>query len=155
MERNDISQVYRMGKVFGKRPLFVSFAKYGAKVDVMKNVAKLKGTSVSISDDLTKTALAKKKFIIGCSNQAKAAGHQVKFRNGSLVISSKILNYYQLKEQGWLLSLNRERDNSLKRPLNESPQDENSFDNQNSRGESQGNEMPPTLNFEEGGMRSR
>jgi hypothetical protein len=83
IERNDISQVYRMGIVFGKRPLFVSFAKYGAKVDVMKNVSKLKGTSVSISDDLTKPARVKKKFIIGCSNQAKEAGHQVKIRNGS------------------------------------------------------------------------
>jgi hypothetical protein len=155
IDRSDIGQAYRMGKNFGKRPLFVSFVKCGTKADVMKNVSKLKGTNISVSDDLTKTARAKRKFLLGCASQARAAGFQVKVRNENLLIDSTLLNYSQLKEQGWLSKLSKERENSLKRPRKDSSQADSSFENLNENLESQGNAMPPPLTQEEGGMRSR
>jgi hypothetical protein len=116
----------------------------GTKADAMKNVSKLKGTNISVSNDLTKTARAKKKFVLGCASQARAAGYQVKVRNENLLIDST-LNYSQLKEQGWLSKLSKERESSLKRPRKDSSQADSSFENLKENREIQGNEMPPPL----------
>jgi hypothetical protein len=42
IDKNSISQAYRIGKNYGKRPLLVSFINYNSKENIMKNVGKLK-----------------------------------------------------------------------------------------------------------------
>jgi hypothetical protein len=161
IDPNVVDNVYRMGKVYGKRPLFVSFNKLSVKNNVMKNAFKLKGSKISISEDLTKTARAKKKYILACANKARAAGHVVKIKNDNLIVGSTSFNYQQLQAPAWLqtLGVNTNEnipENSLKRPRVISPQASSSSNDQTLNNTILGNEMPPPSNAEEGeGFRSR
>jgi hypothetical protein len=100
-----LSNAYRMGQKTGKRPLFVQFAHYKNKIEVMKNVGKLKGTSVSISDDLTPTARAQKKLMLKCASDARKSGRNVKVRSNFIIVDDVTVQYSELKNPNWLQSL--------------------------------------------------
>ena len=49
-----LNNVYLLGKSEGTRPILIQFLSYFTKVQVLKECKKLKGTSISITEDLTK-----------------------------------------------------------------------------------------------------
>jgi hypothetical protein len=115
VDRNSIDQCYRIGKNTGKRPLFVSFNNFKEKLKIMNNVSKLKGTKISVTDDLTPTARENKKILLKCASQARANDHIVKIRNASLLIDGVEFKLETLVKPGWLRLLEshgRERSDS-------------------------------------------
>lgn len=165
---NVLSNAYRIGKNHGHRPLFVQFSQYKFKNQVMQNVSKLKGTKISISDDLTPSARAHKKIILKCSNEAKSAGHEVKIKNNYLLVDNIKVNYDSLKKPNWLHTFSNkegiESSNERKRTRTSSPSQHGvpNKELRHSDGNStphisrkQGNGMPPPQQTEGGAARPR
>lgn len=160
INKGDINQCYRLGKVNGKRPLFVSFTKLDTKDKVMKNAYKLKGTTKSLSNDLTNKARTRKKFVLACANQARAAGHIVKVSKNKIIVGNIAMNYQELNSSGWLVKLGEKltasnSDKQLKRPRNDSQNDSNNSNEEKDLVVTQENDMPPPSRSEGEGKRSR
>lgn len=165
---DELSNAYRIGKNPGnKRPLFVQFTRYKHKVEIMKNVNKLKNTSISISDDLTPTARAMRKVLLKNAADARNAGHNVKIRNNFLIVDSTIVQPVDFDNARWLENLQHGAgsstagDRKRQRTETSSPQGivkeaRHVGVNSNDRpSRSQENSMPPPHQSEGGGMRSR
>jgi hypothetical protein len=71
----------------------------------MKYVGKLKGTSVSISDDLTPTTRSQKKIMLNCASDARNLGRNVKARSNFIIVDNVTVLYSELKNPNWLQSL--------------------------------------------------
>lgn len=100
ISENDVESAYRLGKRVGQRPLFVSFVTHKVKNTVMQNANKLKGTKISLSDDLTPQARADKKFLLKCAAEARVFGKTVKLRPGLLLIDQQVHYLKDLRDDG-------------------------------------------------------
>jgi hypothetical protein len=162
-----LSNVYRVGKNVGSRPLFVQFSQYKYKNQVMKNVKNLKGSNISISDDLTPEARAKKKDILKCATEARNAGLNVKVRPGFLLVNDVKVDHESLLKPNWMQMIqktdNTETNNERKRsrtesssPLNPTKEPRQTYDASGAHSSRiQGNMMPPPQNTSGGKTRSR
>jgi hypothetical protein len=99
---DNVAYAYRIGKKIGKRPLLVCFNNLKTKIDLMKNVAKLKGTSMSISDDLTPSARTNKKLLLKSASQARSLERDVKVRADHLIVDGVKYNITDLKHANWI-----------------------------------------------------
>jgi hypothetical protein len=155
LDKNCVSHAYRIGKNFGKRPLLVSFIQYSSKEIIMKNVGKLKGSKITISEDLSNKARAKRKNILVKAKEARDKGLNVKIRNNYLLVDNKVVTYDTLLEPDWLdqFIVTKSRSDSQatenKRNRDESSQDDEYSDTSIHSTKShasqtlQGNAMPP------------
>lgn len=98
----DIEQAYRIGTTPGRRPLLVSFSKYKSKLSIMENVYKLKGSLISINDDLTPKARAIKKRLVKCAREARDCGFNVKIRDNGLIINGNKISLDVVSKPNWL-----------------------------------------------------
>jgi hypothetical protein len=92
-----IIQAYRIGKSNNnKKPLFVQLDNSKTKEEIMANVSKLKGSKVSVCDDLTPQAREIKKFLLKRAAIIHAMGHSVKIRKSSLIVGESETSYENL-----------------------------------------------------------
>jgi outer membrane murein-binding lipoprotein Lpp len=164
---NIICNAYRIGTTIGHRPLFVQFSQYKYKMNIMANVRKLKGTKISISDDLTPTARLRKKRILQCASEARSAGLEVRVRNQFLLINNIKVNEDMMKQQNWLQVIQQKEisstnDRKRMRTESSSPHTDvnkearQSHKNDGSHGSRMSeNAMPPPQGTEGGGIRDR
>jgi hypothetical protein len=100
-----VVRAYRMGQNNNKRPLFVSLINQKVKIDIMKNVGKLKGSKISISDDLTPKAREIRKLLVSRASYARSHGHDVKIRSKSLIINNVEYTYEVLRSNAWKIDI--------------------------------------------------
>jgi hypothetical protein len=105
MTGTQVVRAYRMGQNTNKRPLFVSLINQKVKIDIMKNVSKLKGSKISISDDLTPKAREIRKLLVSCASYARSNGHDVKIRSKSLIINNVEYTYEVLRGNAWKIDI--------------------------------------------------
>jgi regulator of replication initiation timing len=107
----DIEVCYRLGKVDNnKRPVFVTFVNMIKKNVVMKNLFKLKGGNISVSEDLTPKARAIRKTVLKCAKDARSQGFNVKVKAKSLFINNKEYGFSVLERPDWLLSVTKKKE---------------------------------------------
>jgi hypothetical protein len=156
LDKSCISHAYRIGKNYGKRPLLVSFLYYESKANIMKNVAKLKGSRISIADDLSPNSRAIRKNLLIKAKEARSEGLDVKVRNNCIIIDTVTLTYNSLQKPDWLkLFINKRNRSDSQSTENKRQRDESSHEDDLSDVSSldlnqpstsnQGNAMPPPV----------
>ena len=106
---NDVATSYRLGKNKGKRPILVSFNTQKIKLDIMKAAPKLKGSKMSISDDLTPKARAAKKLLLKCAHEARSMNLATKIKGRTLEVNGQIFTHDMLQNPSWLRDANVSR----------------------------------------------
>lgn len=97
----DINSVYRIGnEVENKsRPILVQFISNIKKGEIFKKAYKLKGTGLTISNDLIKTDREEQKVLYDHFKVAKGKNIDVKLRYKKLILEGKTYTYSDLKTQ--------------------------------------------------------
>jgi len=95
--------IYRLGDPEKqKRPILVRLLSQSDKNMLMSKVTELKGTKISISDDLTPEDQATKKTILKAAKLAKEAGIACKVRRTGLLIGKHLIPVVDLTHPDWL-----------------------------------------------------
>lgn len=96
----NIDNIYRIGKKGrgNTRPVIVRFVRYLEKQLVLRNANKLKGTGISISNDLTHQQQQEQKILYKYFRIAKSKGFPAKIIKGQLVVHEEIFQVNDLKE---------------------------------------------------------
>jgi hypothetical protein len=100
--RPDIEDLYRFGKKEGKRPIMVKLKWQGDKADIMSRVGALKGSGLSVQDDLTPQELTVRRTIVAAAKEAREAGVACKVRRTGLLIKKTLIPAVDLTHPGWL-----------------------------------------------------
>lgn len=98
LSTNDISNLSVLGK--NNKTVLIEFIKYNEKAQIFKNVAKLKGSNIYISNDLTTKERTLRKLLLPYYRQAKSAGKQAKLLNSHILIDDVKYNLDELQKDG-------------------------------------------------------
>jgi hypothetical protein len=109
ISKEEVDQAYRIGNLRGQRPIMICFSQYKSKITIMQNVGKLKGSQISISDDLTPKARTIKKRLLKCAKEARDFGYKVKMRDRALIINDVKLGIEELNQTNWLSIYNSKK----------------------------------------------
>lgn len=100
---DDIDSVYRLGRRAksqetgrNHRPILVKFCSQLKKRQIYSQARKLKGTNISISDDLTEDERKEKKVLYEHYRAAKSSDYPAKFFGNRVVINGKTYKYEDL-----------------------------------------------------------
>lgn len=94
--RNDINNLYPIGKQTIKRPIIVKFTSYLTKQEVLKNGKKLKNTNISIADELTLEERREKKILWQHLKKAREAKLNAFIKSNRLTINGTVYTAQQL-----------------------------------------------------------
>jgi hypothetical protein len=147
---NDINKCHRFGtfKLNKKRPVLLSLVHNRIKSNIFSNVKNLKGTGISICDDLTPTARAHKKIVYDALVQAQNTGiKNVKRGKNFLIIDGKKIYLEELSKVDWILKY-------TKVPSSYTPSVSNPPVIINPNKTAQGNESAPPTPSKTGGRHS-
>ena len=84
---NCLNNTFLLGRPEGKRPILVQFVSHLTKIQVLKACKKLKGTPVSISEDLTREEREIRKVLARHKKLAQDSGNAAYIRNNVLYIN--------------------------------------------------------------------
>ena len=152
LPESDIATCYRLGKNKGKRPIFITLNSYKSKLELMKSAPKLKGTKMSISDDLTPKARAAKRLLLKCAHEAREKKFTAKIRGRTLDVNGQIFTPEMLKHNSWLRDLSSARDlGGKKRPRsnNSSMEEDEHFEETTSQSSSLDKDTQPAASVSE------
>lgn len=95
--KNEINNVYRVpSKNSDINPIIVEFVNFNKKLEVFKNCRKLKGTSISISNDLSKEEREINRVLVRNLKEARDKGLSAKIKNNLLYVQEESFTYEQL-----------------------------------------------------------
>jgi hypothetical protein len=99
-----VATAYRIGKQgAARRPILVKFCSEQGKALIMSNVSKLKGTKISINDDLTPEEQAVRRTIVQALKFAKSKGiENCKVRRTGLLVNGHLVPVGELCNETWL-----------------------------------------------------
>lgn len=100
IQRQDIDNLYRIGKkgTSTSRPIIIRFVRFSEKQRVLKNLNKLKGTGISITNDLTLQQQEEQKILYKYCKVAKSRQFAVKIDKGHLVVNGETFTVKDLRE---------------------------------------------------------
>lgn len=101
LSEDKVDLAYRMGKITGKRPLFVALASSRTKSLIMDKVIKLKGTKIVGSEDLTRKERSNRKKLLQFAAEARTSSHSVKLRRDAIIIDDTRVHLDALRRDGW------------------------------------------------------
>jgi hypothetical protein len=149
---NEINKCHRLGafKLNKNRPVLLSLVHNRIKTQIFSNAKNLKGSGISISDDLTPNARAIKKLIYDCYVQAQKHGIQnLKRGKAFLSINGKKVSIPELQQADWILGY-------VKNPIIDNSQSSSTASTKPPKITLQGNgSTPPTPSKVAGGMATR
>jgi hypothetical protein len=125
-----VASAHRIGKHGDKRPVLAKFCTEQDKALVMSNVSNLKGTKISINDDLTPEEQAVRRTIVEALKLAKSKGiENCKVRRTGLLINGHLVPAGELCDSSWVENLawytsNQPGENAQRR----NPCDKRSYD---------------------------
>lgn len=95
----DIDNLYRTGKRRDiARPVIVRFVRFSDKQKVLRSAHKLKGTSLSIKNDLTLQQQQEQKILYKFFKLAKDKGHLAKIIRNKLIVNEEVFSAHDLLE---------------------------------------------------------
>lgn len=95
--RGEINNAYLVGqKALNVRPVIVEFVNFTKKTEIFKNCNKLKGSAVSISNDLTIKEREVTRVLVRNLKEARGKKLSAKIKNNLLYIGDDIFTYEQL-----------------------------------------------------------
>jgi hypothetical protein len=97
-----IAAAYRIGKGAERRPILVKLCSQQDKELIMSNVGKLRGTKISINDDLTPEEQAVRRTIVAASKAAKERGIFCKVRRTGLLVNDRLVPSHELCSDAWM-----------------------------------------------------
>lgn len=99
---NEIVRVYRLGKFNNREispPVLLKLTTYLRKREILINTGKLKGTGVSISEDLSEEERNRRKLIYSCYKAAKLRNCSAKLYKDKVIVDGKTFKYEDLVSQ--------------------------------------------------------
>lgn len=100
LEPVDIVNLYRIGKKTDnnqtKRPVLLKLSSHLKKVEILKNLKKLKGTGIAAAEDLTREERAIHKVVYSHYREAKIKGYQARLLGTKVVINGVVYEYKDL-----------------------------------------------------------
>jgi hypothetical protein len=96
-----VENAFRIGRAEGKPPILIQFVSERRKMDVMRQVHLLKGTRISLSDDLTPNERIQRRVVVAAQREAKKLGIQAKVRQQGLLINNELVTVAALSRPGW------------------------------------------------------
>ena len=84
----------------------MSFNQHISKVNIMKSVSLLRGSKISVSDDLTKQQQSDRRVLLKGAEKARAAGWNAKLqRNSRLIVEGHAFSVNELESPTWIDNL--------------------------------------------------
>lgn len=99
LDINNFNNIRLIGNPQKQRPLLVEFVSFLTKLEVCKNCYKLKGTGVSISDDLCPEDRQTRKLLLEHQKQARSKGMRSFVRGQKLIINDEVFTLETLERQ--------------------------------------------------------
>lgn len=99
LEKGDINNIYLIGKEENKRGVLIEFISYLNKQDIFKNVSKLKGSKISITNDLCPTDRETQKILVKHLSQAKSENKQAKIKGFHIEIEGQTFSAGDLEKE--------------------------------------------------------
>lgn len=87
--KNDIDDIYAIGRVNIRRPIIVRFISHLKKKEILNNCRRLKGTGVAIAEDLTYEERAKNKILRKHLLQARASNLNAYIKGDKLFVNGE------------------------------------------------------------------
>lgn len=112
ISKEEINNIYAIGKNKRDRPIIVKFTSYLTKQSVLKNCKKLKGTNISISEELALEERRNQKILRQHLKQARAKKLNAYIKGDNLYINEEIYNAEKL------ITNEKDGDNELDRNEN-------------------------------------
>lgn len=98
LEKGDINNIYLIGKEEKKRGVLIEFISYLSKQDIFKNVSKLKGSKISITNDLCPTDRETQKVLVEHLRQARSENKQAKIKGFHIEIEGQTFSAGDLEK---------------------------------------------------------
>jgi hypothetical protein len=107
---------YRLGKQTAKPPILVRLRDQRDKENIMSKVSSLKGTKISVSDDLTPEEQATRRTIVAAAKVANAKNIPCRVRRTGLLVNNRLLPPAELCNPDWVKDFAQFADNTRGRP---------------------------------------
>lgn len=95
IQESDLNNIYKLGK---KNVIIVEFLSYLKKQAIFRNLKKLKGIGITITDDLCPEDQDIKKKLVKQMKEARSKNQKAYIRNNRLYINDEIVHYKELNE---------------------------------------------------------
>lgn len=115
-----IERAYRFGRDAPQRPILVRFKNECDKEQAMKLATNLKGTKITISDDLTTEERLSRRKIVDAHKAARAENIETKVLRQGLLVNGEIVPLSELESSDWLKRFLHKKDNVPQAMANES-----------------------------------
>jgi hypothetical protein len=115
-----IEQAYRFGKVTPHRPILIRFKNQNDKEQAIKLASNLRGTKITISDDLTTEERQSRRKIVNAHKAARAENIESKVMRQGLLVNGEIVPPSELEKSDWLELFMQNKDNEPLAMANES-----------------------------------
>lgn len=96
---NDINNIYTIGKQTTKRPIIVKLLSYLKKQEILKNCNKLKGTSISISEELSIEERKENKILRQHLKKARSKNLNASIKNRKLIVNGQAYSAQELADE--------------------------------------------------------
>lgn len=96
---SDINNVYAFGKQSSKKPIIVKFISYLRKQEVLRNSKKLKGTGISVAEDLSLDERKENKILRQHLIKARKQKLNATIKNRKLIVNGQKYTAQQLAEE--------------------------------------------------------
>jgi regulator of replication initiation timing len=98
---DSVENAFRIGRAEGKPPILIQFVSERRKMEVMRQAHLLKGTRITLSDDLTPNERIQRRVIVAAQREAKKLGIQAKVRQQGLLVNNEFVRVEALSRPGW------------------------------------------------------
>jgi hypothetical protein len=115
-----IEQAYRFGKDTPHRPILIRFKNQNDKEKAIKLASNLRGTKITISDDLTTEERQSRRKIVNAHKAARAENIESKVMRQGLLVNGEIVPPSELEKSDWLQLFMHNKDNVPLAMTNES-----------------------------------
>lgn len=98
LEMSELNRVIRLGKKGNENgPVLVTFVSYIKRLQVLKNAAKLKGSNITVSEDLSLEDRERRKFLVTLNKVLREKNHTCSIKRKGLMINGKFHGIEQLR----------------------------------------------------------
>jgi hypothetical protein len=107
---------YRLGKNTAKPPILVRLRGQKDKENIMSKVSNLKGTKISVTDDLTPEEQATRRTLVAAAKLATAKNIPCRVRRTGLLVNNQLLRPAELCNPDWVKDFVQFADTTRGRP---------------------------------------
>lgn len=115
---SEINKIHRIGKIRNKiRPILISFTTYLRKAEIFKTAYKFKGSTYSISPDLTIKEQQQRRELVNELKKAKNAGKTAYIKNNTLYVDGNKHTFKEVPTNEIIEIYEQNIDNNIPSPI--------------------------------------